>query len=498
MGCGATGSLRASTQSEVDCVDSSVRESDFEDSDGGGAGGRSTAKAAADAGCGDGCEKNTVEVATQCEDLETVAICAEEDWSWRRTVLGQYEVRGSDVLGVGNFSVVRRGLDQRSGAAVAVKCLKEADHRKFRREVLLFLELFDGGRCLELTPHDRPPALSSEALAEPVAAGDVFVRLLDHSPLDHSALRERYCVLELGLFSLHDLVVHDRDVATGRRGTSSKCIDHLEVFRVLLHVTRGSLYLHDRLFVHGDLKPANVMWFGGADGAWKLIDLDGLLIASQLVDMSDANFFTPIYAAPELARAVAEETAMRVSRKLDVWSAGMMLLEMDLLEPPLQPKFEECCSAGEEDGLDRFLRWLGEDPAPVPLPDTPRVISPEFLQLLRDRILVVDPLQRISMRELADHPLLQQACTRVSGAPQPSLHPLDEAVVTHLAAKETPTAWQLFRKAKAPELEEQGLQGTPLVRELHRRWKMLQAQGGEELLAFQRQEAELRRAAVRS
>ena len=46
---------------------------------------------------------------------------------------------GTDVLGIGNFSIVRKGCDIPTGEAVAVKSLKAASSAKFRREVGVFL-----------------------------------------------------------------------------------------------------------------------------------------------------------------------------------------------------------------------------------------------------------------------------------------------------------------------------------------------------------------------
>ena len=40
----------------------------------------------------------------------------------------------------------------------------------------------------------------------------------------------------------------------------------------------------------------------------------------------DADFYTAIYAAPELAAAVAEEGPLRLSRSLDIWAGGLCVL----------------------------------------------------------------------------------------------------------------------------------------------------------------------------
>ena len=42
------------------------------------------------------------------------------------------------------------------------------------------------------------------------------------------------------------------------------------------------------------------------------------------------------------------------------------------------------------------------------------------------------------------------------------------------------------------QVEEQGLRGAKALQELHRRWKALQAEGGEELQSLLAREAELR------
>lgn len=57
-----------------------------------------------------------------------------------------------------------------------------------------------------------------------------------------------------------------------------------QLTRALHHITAALAFLHSRFFVHGDLKPQNVMWFETL-GRWKLIDMDGLRVPSELVDM---------------------------------------------------------------------------------------------------------------------------------------------------------------------------------------------------------------------
>lgn len=415
------------------------------------------------------------------EGIAETAPDSEEDWSWRRVVFERYEVSGTDVLGVGNFSVVRRGKDVTDGTHVAVKTLKQPSDAKFRREVFLFEVLFSKD-CMEIE--------KSWDSAAPDAR-ESFVRLLGHSPLDSQAV-ERFCILELGEFNLHDLIVHCHDAAAASRPHSLG--GPTEPSRVFCHLVRALAFLHGRQLVHGDLKPANVMWFSDCGvqggGGWKLIDLDGLLTESQLMDMRDADFYTPIYAAPELAASVYAENSLRVSTALDVWAAGVTVLEMDTLRPLLWDKFCELCD-DSRDGVVPFLQWLGETPSPVPVPADGRAVSRELLEILQSRVIVADPALRNAPEELLAHQHVATDLETYAAAPAPTL----DAPPPKPQPAKPKTAFQLFQEAQKPQLEQEGLQGTKLLQELQRRWKRLQQEGGEELEGLRRRERELRESA---
>mmetsp|Transcript_82204 Transcript_82204/g.228091 ORF Transcript_82204/g.228091 Transcript_82204/m.228091 type:complete len:489 (+) Transcript_82204:65-1531(+) len=440
----------------------------------------------------------------------------EEGWSWRRVFLEHYEVKGADVLGIGNFSVVRRGVDLRTGAAVAVKTLKSSDVVKFRREVLLFDALLVEGSDNQFALLDEPAIALKEpsrfqrsatieaskqelllhqgknctVLPQP---SEMVVRLLDHTPLRGLEPGQPcHCVMELGQFTLHDLVVHCRDAAKMQAAHSLGKED--ELLRLLLHMLQALSFLHSRMFVHGDLKPANVMWFQGGSvptlqGAWKLIDLDGLRTSCELVDMADADFYTATYAAPELAAAVAAEAALRLSRRLDVWALGVTLLELELLRSPLWPKYEELC--GDDGDLKAFFLWLGSAEEPLPLPAAPRVASAELLDMLGTCMLVRDAERRSSLANLLEVPLLKRARSVAASAPFPALQPAAPPS-SAAAPPAVRTAWQLFQEAHKAELQSQGLKGGQITRELHARWKKLLSEGGEELDELRRQEAALK------
>ncbi|CAE7398489.1 dyf-5 [Symbiodinium sp. CCMP2456] len=407
----------------------------------------------------------------------------------------RYRVTGTDVLGIGNFSIVRKGCDIPTGEAVAVKSLKAASSTKFRREVFLFEAVFSNGEVDESSPISRRAfnrsatvvkgSMEYDSKCAPgvvLTPNNLFVQLLAYSNLD-VGMDDSWSVLELGDFTLHDLVLACGDAA---RGKKPHCLQNeAQLRRVLVHVNSALAFLHSRCFIHGDMKPSNIMWFGQKD-RWKLIDMDGLRTPSEVVDMRDAEFYTAIYAAPEIARAVADDGPLRLSRRLDVWSVGLSVLEMKLLRPVFQTKWEACCAEGTSSegdakgGLDLFFQWLSS--AADPLQDVRTLLESEGLAVLGP-MLLLNPLERISPAQLQEQPALKEG---FEALPKPSL---TEEVPVEVKPK---SAWQLFQEAHRAELVEQGFAGPKIVQELHRRWKQLQAEGGEELRLLQAREAELR------
>ena len=165
-------------------------------------------------GCGASATAERPMAAAKVEDLNDVnPDDTEENWAWSKTVLERFTVKGVDVLGVGSFSVVRKGVDVSTGQAVAVKALKTNSIVKFRREVFLFDALFmpenpdtKGARGIERSPTVLLGQMEYKKCRNPFASSnpqDLFVQLLAHSSLG-SESEDTWSILELGDFTLHD------------------------------------------------------------------------------------------------------------------------------------------------------------------------------------------------------------------------------------------------------------------------------------------------------
>jgi TonB family protein len=103
------------------------------------------------------------------------------------------------------------------------------------------------------------------------------------------------------------------EVTPGRALTSD------EAREMLAPVVDALAYLHGQGFVHGHIKPANIM----ACGDQLKISSDGLQRAGE---PQDANGEQSPYDPPEMARGVLP-IATLMSPAADVWSLGMMLVE---------------------------------------------------------------------------------------------------------------------------------------------------------------------------
>ncbi|CAK0798851.1 unnamed protein product, partial [Prorocentrum cordatum] len=228
-----------------------------------------------------------------------------------RRVLGRYVMKmdDHDVLGEGTSSICRRGIDEETGNEVAIKVYK-TDKRggtssvtlmKFRRQIAVLKQL--------QVPLSKPadPRLWTPEL-EGIDPSRMFVQLLDYSadaagcPGPDVTDKVMYVVTEMASYSLKDYIKERREQ---RHRPSANTIQILA--RQLVLVVAG---LHARGLVHLDLKPENLMIFGGL---LKLIDVDGCVKINEQVSCEDSSLsFSPCYCAPEWAAFVLDELDSRV------------------------------------------------------------------------------------------------------------------------------------------------------------------------------------------
>lgn len=147
-------------------------------------------------------------------------------------------------------------------------------------------------------------------------------------------------------------------------------------------------FLHDGQRIHRDIKSDNVLL--GADGTVKLADFGFCAELTSAADKRRSVVGTPYWMAPEVIRGVDYDT------KVDIWSLGIMALEMADGEPPL---------------LDlpplRALFIIATQPPPTLR--EPEKWSSTFKDFLA-AALAKSPQKRASADELLQHPFVQKAC----------------------------------------------------------------------------------------
>ncbi|XP_048392413.1 serine/threonine-protein kinase PAK 5 isoform X2 [Stegostoma tigrinum] len=174
--------------------------------------------------------------------------------------------------------------------------------------------------------------------------------------------------------ALTDIVTHTR-------------MNEEQIATVCLSVLKALAYLHSQGVIHRDIKSDSILLT--SDGRIKLSDFGFCAQVSKEVPRRKSLVGTPYWMAPEVISRLPYGT------EVDIWSLGVMVIEMVDGEPPYF----------NEPPLQAMRRI--RDNLPPRLKDVHKASS--VLRGFLDLMLVRDPLQRASAQELLKHPFLKLA-----------------------------------------------------------------------------------------
>uniref|UniRef100_A0A667X5L3 non-specific serine/threonine protein kinase n=1 Tax=Myripristis murdjan TaxID=586833 RepID=A0A667X5L3_9TELE len=249
-------------------------------------------------------------------------------------------------IGEGSTGIVCIATVKTTGKLVAVK---KMDLRKQQRRELLFNEVV----IMRDYHHDNVVEMYNSYLV-----GDELWVVMEF--------------LEGG--ALTDIVTHTR-------------MNEEQIATVCLSVLKALSVLHTQGVIHRDIKSDSILLT--QDGRVKLSDFGFCAQVSKEVQRRKSLVGTPYWMAPELI------SRLPYGPEVDIWSLGVMVIEMVDGEPPYFNEPPLKAMKMIRDNLPPKLKNLHK-------------VSP-LLKGFLDRMLVRDPAQRATASELLKHPFLTKA-----------------------------------------------------------------------------------------
>ncbi|OMH82779.1 Serine/threonine-protein kinase CLA4 [Zancudomyces culisetae] len=169
-------------------------------------------------------------------------------------------------------------------------------------------------------------------------------------------------------------------------------LNEVQIATISLEVCKGLDHLHSQSIIHRDIKSDNILL--GEDGQVKITDFGFCARLSEQRNKRATMVGTPYWMAPEVVKQKP------YGFKVDVWSLGIMVIEMIESEPP----------------------YLDEEPLKalylIATNGTPALKNPELLSSQIKRFLAecltVDVDSRATVRELLQHDFIRKSARSIS------------------------------------------------------------------------------------
>ncbi|CEO97927.1 Protein kinase domain-containing protein [Plasmodiophora brassicae] len=165
-----------------------------------------------------------------------------------------------------------------------------------------------------------------------------------------------------------------------------------------VQILTGVEFLHKNGVAHLDLKPDNIML--GRDGRVKIIDF-GLAVKHDGNLIDPTNKGTADYRPPE---ALSKKKVLTSGEKFDVWSLGTILYQMLAGQMPEADEKQ----FRKNGWMLKFPDSLDLTKNKGPVPNMNCKLTAQAKALLH-KMLVVDPAQRLSLKDVRSHPWVAKA-----------------------------------------------------------------------------------------
>ncbi|CAD8095365.1 unnamed protein product [Paramecium sonneborni] len=262
-----------------------------------------------------------------------------------KKILNRYSYSENDELGSGAFGTVYKGVDQKNNQQVAIKFLKLDD-------------LYDQ----QLIENFKTEMKIMKEFNHPN-----IVKFIDYHMGD-----------KLNIVIIDYCEGGDLSKFIDQNGSM---LDEHTATQILIQIVNGFREVIAKGYIHRDVKPANILI---KNGIFKLADF-GFATKVLNNEILNQQVGTPLYMAPQLLENIP------YTSKCDIWSLGIIAYEMIYGRQPWPCR-----------DMKSYLKNIKCYPLRFPID---KAVSEQYKNFVR-QCLKVDENQRISWKELFEHPLI--------------------------------------------------------------------------------------------